>query len=657
MLAGSLLLSAVLTLAGGIVAVLALYLVALAIASFHRVQASLGIAGRALLVLVPAHNEEELIGRCVTSLFAQTYPRSLYRVAVVADNCQDATASIARKAGAEVLVRMEPASRGKGRALRWAMDKLVPDLATDGAVVIVDADSVADPHLLARLAAALQAGHDVVQADYEVLSEGRSPRSEVAAVAFMLFHRVRLSGRAALGMPASLVGNGMLLSRRVLERYPWNAFSAVEDLEMSLNLRVAGIKPWFASDACVYGPLPSSAATDQRVRWEGGRWTLVRTRLISLLVEMVKCRRPDLLDVALDLAVPPLGLLVLVSSAGTAVTALAVWLKVSTSWSIGPWLVAVAAIPAFVVLGLWSAGAPPRMFLALLSAPRFLVWKIRAYFRILRGFDPERWEPHGSTRPQPVRGGERFEVADVRIDPVDLDGAIDRIEQALGGTSLFQVSTVNLDFLVRAQQSSEVRAVFRRSALNVADGTPVVWLGRLLGNHVPERVAGADLVPRLMKRLSVLGASVFFLGGENGVALEAARRLERAIPGLRIAGCFEPPHASIEEMDRHAILERIAESGADVLLVAFGHPKQELWIDRHRDQLPCRVAIGVGCVFDLIAGRSRRAPMWMQRSGLEWLHRLSQEPGRLLGRYVTDSQWLMLITLRIFWQRLRMRTA
>ena len=93
------------------------------------------------------------------------------------------------------------------------------------------------------------------------------------------------------------------------------------------------------------------------------------------------------------------------------------------------------------------------------------------------------------------------------------------------------------------------------------------------------------------------------------------------------------------------------------MLVALGHPKQELWIDRNRDRLTCRVAIGVGCVFDLVAGRRSRAPAWMRRTGLEWLHRVMQEPRRLLGRYLTDSRWLMRITLRIFWRRLRLRVA
>jgi exopolysaccharide biosynthesis WecB/TagA/CpsF family protein len=607
--------------------------------------------------LVPAHDEEQLVARCVTSLIDQTYPGRLYRVFVVADNCSDGTAMAARAAGAAVIERFQPEAPGKGRALRWAMDQLLESEPMPDAVVVVDADSVADRGLLEKLAAAHDAGSEVVQAEYLVLRDDASLRSELASAAFLLFHRVRLSGRAALHMPTNLVGNGMLFSRRLLERHPWDAFSAVEDLEYSLNLRLAGIRPAFAATARVYGPLPKGGrgTTNQRVRWEGGRWHLVRTYLWPLLLAAVRQRRPDLLDAVLDLAVPPLGLLLVASWTGLALAVAATFLGAAAPWTTLPWAIAAACVPAFVLIGLRSARAPRSAFSALLGAPGFLASKLLVYVRILRGFDPQRWERSEGSSELLTRDAGSVDVAGVRVDAIDLGGALDRIEQALDADRLFQVSTVNLDFLVRAQRSREIRAVFERSSLNVADGTPVVWLGRLLGKPVPERVAGADLVPRLMGRVGARG--VFLLGGENGAAAEAARRLQAANPGLVVAGCIEPPRCAIEDMDNEAILTQISESGAKVLLVALGHPKQDLWIDRHRDRLNVSVAIGVGCVFDLIAGRMRRAPVWMQRAGLEWLHRLLQEPGRLLGRYTADFSWLMLITFRILLQRVHLRAA
>jgi hypothetical protein len=368
-------------------------LLTLAVASFRRPPAAPSVEpGGRLAVLVPAHDEEELVGRCIASLRAQTYPRSRSRVVVIADNCGDRTAEIARAAGAEVLERRDE-RRGKGHALRWAMDRLLAEPEPPDAVVVVDADSIAEPDLLAHLAAALAAGADAAQAEYLVLADDSSTRSRLVAAAFLLFHRVRLGGRAALGMPASLVGNGMLFSRRLLETRPWNAFTGVEDLEYTIELRLAGVRPRYVPAARLAGPVPHSyvGMRGQRLRWEGGRWHVVRARLPQLLRHALR-RDPGVLDAALDLAVPPLGLLTMGTLAGGAVTAAAIALHVATAWSASPWLLAVAALTAFVLLGLRSAGAPASLWLALLESPRFLAWKALTYTTILAGFDPHRWE-------------------------------------------------------------------------------------------------------------------------------------------------------------------------------------------------------------------------------------------------------------------------
>ncbi|HEX2648274.1 MAG TPA: WecB/TagA/CpsF family glycosyltransferase, partial [Candidatus Dormibacteraeota bacterium] len=245
-------------------------------------------------------------------------------------------------------------------------------------------------------------------------------------------------------------------------------------------------------------------------------------------------------------------------------------------------------------------------------------------------------------------------IAGVPVDVVDMQGALARLRAAIRGSGLFHVSTINLDFLVRAQRDSEVRRIFREAHLNVADGAPVVWLCRLLGAEMPGRVAGADLVPALLAEAAEADAGVFLLGGEHGAAAAAAARLNERIPGVRIVGAYEPPRAAIEDMDNEEILARIAKARPGVLLVALGHPKQERWIDLHRDRLDVAVAIGVGQVFDLIAGRVSRAPRWMQDSGLEWLYRATQEPRRLLSRYVVDAMWLLPLTLRTLGARFAM---
>jgi exopolysaccharide biosynthesis WecB/TagA/CpsF family protein len=611
-------------------------------------------AQRRLVVLVPAHDEEALVARCVRSLLDQTYPRQMYEVLVVADNCSDGTAAAARAAGANVLERRDEAARGKGRALRWAMDRVLASDRTPEAIVVVDADSVADRGLLAGLAEQLTAGAVAVQAEYLILVEEDSPRARLLEAAFLLFHRVRLGGRAALGLPVNLVGNGMLFSRHLLESLPWNAFTGVEDLEYSVNLRLAGFRPRYAARALVRGPVPRgySGMRGQRMRWEGGRFHVVRSRLPHLLGHALR-NDPRLLDAALDLAVPPLGLLLVALLAGTLGSGLLAALGPAPFWAALPWALGLAFLFGFVTIGLRAARAPRSAYLALLEAPRYLLWKLLTYCRLARGFDPARWEraqrtvgPASTPSPPPAKN--RVEIAGVPLDRVDLSEAVRRLSDAVEERRQVQVATVNLDFLVTAHRNSDFRDLLSKCELNVADGKPVVWLSRLLGHSLPERVPGSDLVPLLASQAARSGARVFLLGGEAGAGEAAARRLAADNPGLQLAGWLEPPRASLDEMANEQILEIVKRSRPDILLVALGNPKQEFWIARHRHLLAeVAVLIGVGCVFDLLAGRQSRAPLWMQRSGLEWLHRLGAEPRRLAGRYLGDAAWLLLASTRI----------
>ncbi len=255
--------------------------------------------------------------------------------------------------------------------------------------------------------------------------------------------------------------------------------------------------------------------------------------------------------------------------------------------------------------------------------------------------------------------GARSELGGVAIDPVDLNQAVDRAMKAVAIGEFAQICTVNLDFLVNARRDPATRAVLARSELNLADGAPVVWLSRLLGSRLPGRVAGSDLVPRLAASAAAAGAGVFFLGGEDGNAAVAAERLAARYPGLVVAGVHEPARAALDDMDDDDIVRRVKQSGAEILLVALGHPKQDKWIARNRDRLPVSVAIGVGCTFDLIAGRRTRAPRWMRHTGLEWLYRLVHEPSRLGLRYFVDGWCLLTVFLpmTVHQRRLNQRSA
>lgn len=386
-----------LSIPGAVLAVSSLYLVVLALASIGqgRTPAPETVAGQArIVVLIPAHDEELLVGRCIRSLVAQSYPRDLYRIVVIADNCSDLTAAVAREAGAAVLVRDDPDARGKGHALRWAIDTVLPDPTGPDAIVVVDADSVADSNFLAAMAAELDRGREVVQADYSLLEGPGGHTSDMMAAGFLLFHRVRFRGRARLGMAANLVGNGMLFSTRVLAAHPWSAFTAVEDLEYSIGLRLAGIRPRFAPAARIAGPGPASGAgaVRQRMRWEGGRFHVVRRQMPPLIRAAVARGDLSLLDAAIDLSTPPLGLLTLGAIAGALLSMAAASAGLVPWWAALPWVMAAALVPAFVVIGLWSVGETARLWRVARGAPLYLAWKLMAYARLVRGYDVRRWD-------------------------------------------------------------------------------------------------------------------------------------------------------------------------------------------------------------------------------------------------------------------------
>ena len=223
------------------------------------------------------------------------------------------------------------------------------------------------------------------------------------------------------------------------------------------------------------------------------------------------------------------------------------------------------------------------------------------------------------------------------IDILNTAEVLARMEQFIVERGFHQAATANTDFLSNALADPELQAVLQAADLVTPDGMPVVWASRLLGAPLPERVTGADIVPLLAERAALRGWRLYLLGSQPEIARLARARLEADYPGIRIVGCLSPPTVPLEEMDDASILADIERARPDILLVAFGNPKQEKWISRHRNDLRrVSLCMGVGGTFDFLASHTRRAPVWMQRRGLEWLFRLMQEPGRLWRRYSRD---------------------
>jgi N-acetylglucosaminyldiphosphoundecaprenol N-acetyl-beta-D-mannosaminyltransferase len=229
------------------------------------------------------------------------------------------------------------------------------------------------------------------------------------------------------------------------------------------------------------------------------------------------------------------------------------------------------------------------------------------------------------------------ELAGVLVDQIDLDAAVERMRAFLHSGSAHQIATVNLDFLKIAERNTAFRAAINQADLAVADGMPLVWASRLKGQPLPRRITGFDLVLEACRLAAETGGGVFLLGAAPGVADAAARALEARFPGLRIAGTYSPPFGDLSAEENETILRLIRESSPSVVFTALGAPRQDLWIRDNLDRLETRVAMGVGCVFDVLVGNMKRAPQWMQRTGLEWSFRLAQEPKRLWRRYVVND--------------------
>jgi cellulose synthase/poly-beta-1,6-N-acetylglucosamine synthase-like glycosyltransferase len=365
------------------------YLIALAVAGARARRAPSPPPGHALnlTVLVPAHDEAGSIRSAVGGLLGCDYPADRLRVIVVADNCSDETAVLAREAGAESWERDDPSDPGKGQALAWALGRLRDEGAVTDAVVIFDADCVPSPNLLERLSARLAAGADGVQARLMIADPDASPAAALRSGAYTLMNYTRPLGKEALGLSVGLQGTGMALAARTLSDVPWGSFSLMEDREYHLQMVEAGLRVRFAADAEVRTPAPPSraGANTQETRWDTGNLQLARTWLPRMLRDSEADSRQRL-HTAIELIVPPQSALSALWATGllTGVIARAAGLRRLA-------LAAAVAQATYVVAGLWLARAPREVWRALLTAPLFVARRIGQIARIVAR-PPQDWE-------------------------------------------------------------------------------------------------------------------------------------------------------------------------------------------------------------------------------------------------------------------------
>jgi cellulose synthase/poly-beta-1,6-N-acetylglucosamine synthase-like glycosyltransferase len=368
-----------------------------------------GPARRRFALLVPAHDEEASIGRLLTSVHALEYPADRFDTYVVADNCHDHTADVARAAGARVEERFDQQEIGKGYALRWLLGRIRERVQPYDAYVVIDADTVVTPNLLRRFDAHFEAGSQVLQVYYTVLNIGESPLAALRYAALAALHYLRPLGRQRLGLSCGLKGNGMAFAAPVLEKVGWNWFTLAEDVELHLALVAAGLRVDFVPEATVLADMPVTfaQAASQNERWERGRLEMLRSRGPGLLLNGLARRDAVRIDAAAEQLIPPLSVPVVL--AGATLGAGMVLRSRTTMLLAGFSLVGQIG---YVLTALARVRAPWRVYGALAYAPAYIGWKVWLYARAVLTRGAGRWirtartETPPPPNPLPSRAGE-----------------------------------------------------------------------------------------------------------------------------------------------------------------------------------------------------------------------------------------------------------
>lgn len=242
----------------------------------------------------------------------------------------------------------------------------------------------------------------------------------------------------------------------------------------------------------------------------------------------------------------------------------------------------------------------------------------------------------------------------IRIDPLTMSQTLRKIRQWIEhghGTCRFVV-TPNVDHLVMLRLNPCFQRAYDDAALVLADGRPVVWASRILRRPIPMVVPGSDLVPSLFASSTAQSPiKAFLLGAGPGVADRAAVKIRAQWPTVEVVGTYSPPlHFESNEEENRSIVERINRAAPNLLVIGLGAPKQELWIQRHRSQIKAPVALCVGATIDFLSGERHRAPLLMRRLGLEWLHRMTSEPKRMIPRYARDAWFFPQMVFMQWWK-------
>jgi N-acetylglucosaminyldiphosphoundecaprenol N-acetyl-beta-D-mannosaminyltransferase len=239
---------------------------------------------------------------------------------------------------------------------------------------------------------------------------------------------------------------------------------------------------------------------------------------------------------------------------------------------------------------------------------------------------------------------ERVAVAGTEVDLLSPPLLLDLVQHSLVTNTKTRVIFCNVSTVVACQDNPELQSAVGHAEVISPDGMPLVWVARLQGEHDIERVAGPTFMPAAIEHGAALGWRHYFYGGSPETLTQLVANFQERFPGAEIVGAYAPPFRELTDAEVEQDIDRINAARPDLVWVGLGMPKQEIWMARHQERLAAPVLLGVGAAFDFNAGTIKRAPEWMQRFGLEWSHRLAQEPRRLWRRYfVGNSRFLILV--------------
>lgn len=236
--------------------------------------------------------------------------------------------------------------------------------------------------------------------------------------------------------------------------------------------------------------------------------------------------------------------------------------------------------------------------------------------------------------PSPCPRPDRVNILGVGLSAINMQQALEQLACWINNREKVLVVLCPVYTIMLCQEQPSLRSILNNAGMVTPDGMPLVFLGRLLGHQHMGRVYGPDLIQAFAERAAKEGYTSYFYGGAQGVPEQLAEVLAKRSPDFQSVGTYSPPYRDLTPEEDEAIVQRINVANPDVVWVGLGSPKQDYWMASHRDRLNAPVLVGVGAAFNMLTGRLRQAPYWMQRTGLEWLFRLAMEPRRLWRRYV-----------------------